>query len=412
MQSNNIDQIYIDDLTGLNNERFLNEKYKEYLECYKNVNFVMIDFKNFKVINDTFGHAVGDDCLIQFAKVLKMYFEDALVIRLHGDEFVVVTHYSELKISNILQKCINQIAFLSLSKVIPVAFKFNAGSTRATEDIDETKEKADSMMYHAKAKGLTYKKFDKKIFERKLKQEKYVNLVDQFILNDNFSYSYRNFFYPNKEESGIIQIYTKNEDGSSIFGGEGYNILRGTSELIKFDSYNVKKLVNLNLPYKKIFISIDYKSLLNGTGFLKNFSYLKKTTNISFDDLILNINLNGISNIKYSVLLERILEFKNIGFQICLDKFDSNIGDILWENNNVDYIKFEKDYWKSAIHNNTLKNVLKYKILMFKEFNIKTIFDFIETKEEHDFLVSITNENVLLSGNYYSSEERYLSNND
>lgn len=46
---------------------------------------------NFKYINDTFGHERGDEILIKFSKLLKKYFEDDIICRWGGDEFIVLT---------------------------------------------------------------------------------------------------------------------------------------------------------------------------------------------------------------------------------------------------------------------------------------------------------------------------------
>ena len=84
-----------DSLTGIFNEEYLKKNYQSYLDKHPDSNFIMIDSEKFKSINDTFGHNVGDDYLRTFAKILENNFKDSLVVRLHGDEFVILTKYSE-----------------------------------------------------------------------------------------------------------------------------------------------------------------------------------------------------------------------------------------------------------------------------------------------------------------------------
>lgn len=53
--------------------------------------FLIMDIDNFKHINDTYGHAVGDSVLKEFGKLLQNYFRDSDIIgRIGGDEFVVL----------------------------------------------------------------------------------------------------------------------------------------------------------------------------------------------------------------------------------------------------------------------------------------------------------------------------------
>ncbi len=53
--------------------------------------FLIMDVDNFKHINDTYGHAVGDSVLKEFGKLLHEYFrEDDIIGRIGGDEFVVL----------------------------------------------------------------------------------------------------------------------------------------------------------------------------------------------------------------------------------------------------------------------------------------------------------------------------------
>lgn len=77
-----------DFLTSLYNRRYLYDVVYQKPEDTDAV-FIYMDLDNFKVINDVYGHQMGDEALIAVAKLLKEHFAEDLVVRLGGDEFIV-----------------------------------------------------------------------------------------------------------------------------------------------------------------------------------------------------------------------------------------------------------------------------------------------------------------------------------
>ena len=81
-----------DDLTGLKNKAALTREINEFLADKSRDEGVMlmIDINNFKVINDTYGHDVGDSVIKQFGAFLNAAFTDRDIVgRFGGDEFIV-----------------------------------------------------------------------------------------------------------------------------------------------------------------------------------------------------------------------------------------------------------------------------------------------------------------------------------
>jgi diguanylate cyclase (GGDEF)-like protein len=86
----------IDELTGLpNRRRFLSEGGRELARARRRSLFVaaaMIDFDDFKGINDNHGHAAGDAVLREFGAIMaKEARAEDLTCRIGGDEFAVLT---------------------------------------------------------------------------------------------------------------------------------------------------------------------------------------------------------------------------------------------------------------------------------------------------------------------------------
>lgn len=77
-----------DYLTGVLDRQFGETRIKEFLQAGDGA-LIIIDLDNFKMVNDTFGHQMGDHVLKQVADVLKAYGNQHTVFRMGGDEFVM-----------------------------------------------------------------------------------------------------------------------------------------------------------------------------------------------------------------------------------------------------------------------------------------------------------------------------------
>lgn len=87
-EQQNIKHANTDFLTGLNNRRSLFD-YLTGLENNSKLSLVMMDLDHFKSVNDTYGHAAGDEALEITSNVLQEVFSDGFIARLGGDEFLV-----------------------------------------------------------------------------------------------------------------------------------------------------------------------------------------------------------------------------------------------------------------------------------------------------------------------------------
>jgi len=91
-------------LTKAYNRRYFDERmflYYNQGEPIKEIAFVMVDLHDFKGINDSFGHANGDDVLVQTTSVLQSCIRESdSVVRLGGDEFLIILTNCDIKAAN------------------------------------------------------------------------------------------------------------------------------------------------------------------------------------------------------------------------------------------------------------------------------------------------------------------------
>ncbi len=102
-----------DDLTGLNNRRgffmLAEQEMKLARRLKKDLLLVFVDLDDFKSINDTHGHQVGDQALAETAEILRTTFRESDVLaRLGGDEFVALAMFSPEETDDIIETRLHQ----------------------------------------------------------------------------------------------------------------------------------------------------------------------------------------------------------------------------------------------------------------------------------------------------------------
>ncbi|MFK7976770.1 MAG: diguanylate cyclase [Halioglobus sp.] len=154
-----------DQLTRLPNRRFYDERIGTALTRAADQNnlaaLLFLDLNNFKNINDTYGHGVGDRLLATVAqRIQNTLRETDLVARLGGDEFAAVLEdvKSPEEVMRIAQKLSEAIEQPFSVRQKPLTFSASIGV--AIYPIDgrqqqELEEKADKAMYLAKKRGIS-----------------------------------------------------------------------------------------------------------------------------------------------------------------------------------------------------------------------------------------------------------------
>ena len=132
----------------------------------KSTYMILFDVDNFKSINDTYGHEIGDKVLVKLVQVLKNNFRnDDYICRIGGDEFVVfMVHTSEKQNDLIAEKIdrINRDLEQTGDGLPPTSISVGITHGSAVDEPDKLFEKTDAAMYDAKRKGKRRYTFAKK----------------------------------------------------------------------------------------------------------------------------------------------------------------------------------------------------------------------------------------------------------
>ncbi|MGE2832902.1 diguanylate cyclase domain-containing protein [Mycobacterium sp. SMC-4] len=113
---------------------------------------LVIDIDGFKAVNDTHGHAIGDDVLIRTARRIRAaVHDDAVVVRWGGEEFLVVERMLASRAEALAERICRAVSAAAGDPRVTVSI--GLACARADADLDDVIAAADSAMYEAKARG-------------------------------------------------------------------------------------------------------------------------------------------------------------------------------------------------------------------------------------------------------------------
>jgi diguanylate cyclase (GGDEF)-like protein len=153
-----------DSLTGLGNHRAFQDEFDRQLAAVRrygtSTSLILIDLDDFKSVNDSAGHAVGDDLLVELSRIVKGGIRRSdRPFRIGGDEFALLlpeTSPEEARVvaRRILSTCLEPRTQTDFTQ----PFSFSAGITGAPSlglDRNELFRQADEALYECKRNGRT-----------------------------------------------------------------------------------------------------------------------------------------------------------------------------------------------------------------------------------------------------------------
>ncbi|WP_352399245.1 diguanylate cyclase [Anaerotignum sp.] len=150
----------LDYLTNIYNRRVLGELVQKVVGSNENkkqpVYFLLADLDHFKLVNDNFGHSMGDKILVRFSELLKEACGDKdMIIRYGGEEFLIILldtdELSAVKVAERIRSCAEKELLLPNHCSITVSIGITEHKT--AEGIDSCLYRVDSALYQAKENG-------------------------------------------------------------------------------------------------------------------------------------------------------------------------------------------------------------------------------------------------------------------
>ncbi|MBA5850416.1 EAL domain-containing protein [Clostridium sp. cel8] len=393
---------YYDELTNLPNWNYLKDEIQKKIDRDYYNRFVLfhIDLNNFKNINDIFGYKYGDKLLKKIGNAIKKIYENkGIVSRKHGNEFMILKPYTNLKNLNIdakeLMDTISGIWKLGENEVlISVSMGVSVYPDDGT-NIVEIMRNADIALNKAKSSGKnSYKFFDKSMYDdilRKSEMEKEIRKAlkyNEFIL----------YYQPQVdiETNEMVSFEALIRWNSSKFGwvmpGEFISLAEETGLIVSIGEWVFKEACIQSTIWKKKGYKFDFISVNVSTVQLKESGFIDMVKRILLET---NVDPKTIEvEITESVVIESlkknckiINELKKMGIRVALDDFGSGYSSLNYlKSIPINTIKIDKTFI-DGICKYDYENIITGEIInLAHRMNLDVIAEGVEEEDQVNFL--------------------------
>ena len=396
---------YHDSLTKLPNRTLFESRIVDILVVAKKeerqVAILFIDLDRFKVINDTLGHHIGDEMLVQLAQRIKAQLDDAtLLARIGGDEFVVVMNVnSHKKEAGILaEKLLSVIREPILIDDYHLNTTASIGIAVFPDDGIERREivkHADSAMYYAKEEGKdTYRFYTKQLsldVQARLNlEQELLHALNKKELTLDFQPQYN--LLTRKVIGAEALLRWKNRTLGVVSPEQFIAIAEETGIIIDIGYFVFEEACKAYMSWKEVGIEIGTISIN-----ISSIQFREEDVFGKFEEIILQtgipahkieIEITEHFIMEYSTTNLTILEnLRNIGCKISIDDFGTGYSSMSYlKRLAIDEIKIDKSFVTDLPYDSHDVEVSKAIIALSKSLGYKIVAEGIETKEQELFL--------------------------
>jgi len=361
-----------------------------------------IDIDNFKVINDTYGHSIGDKIInLVASRLQKNLRAEDTISRIGGDEFVIVIENidQERSVEKIANKILDdfkepiKLQEYLFDVTISIGISLFPNNSHDAEDLIKH---ADTAMYSAKNAGRNQFQFYKnemtsEIFEKIIMKKE----ISDALKNGDFEVYYQAQI--NIKENKIVGLEAlvrwNYRNGRLILPNEFIAYAEETKLILPLGEFVlksacnfIKKLQNMNLAQGAI-VAVNISSI--------------QIKNCDIFDLILNSLKNSNLDAKYlevelteSYIMENteqslltLNKLKDLGIKLAIDDFGTGYSSLSYlKKFPIDKLKIDKSFVNELPNNPKDVAIARTIIALAKGLEMKTIAEGVELQKQKDFL--------------------------
>jgi diguanylate cyclase (GGDEF)-like protein len=408
-----------DSLTGLPNRFLFNDRLeqtiKQALRDNTKIAVLFIDLDHFKGINDSMGHKVGDELLVEVAKRLRNEIRQTdTLARLGGDEFSIVMNQvsnndSIVEITQNLLKIMNtpielrdQSFYVTLS--IGVAVYPDDGDTP-----EELLKNADAAMYHAKDDGRnTYQFYTQAMTEKAFERIAMESSFRDALQKEEFIVHYQPQINAKTESiTGLEALIRWNHPSMGLISPSKFlTFANETGLIVQLDRWVMKTAMTQHAKWYQsglqpgvLALNITLKQLQE-ENFVDSVNNLLEKTGCKAQWLEFEVTENQL--MKDSIAAIEILnQIKKLGISLAIDDFGTGYSSLSQlKRLPINKLKIDQSFIRDLPYDEEDVVISKTIISLAKNMGLSVIAEGVETIEQKEFLLQ--NGCQYIQGFYFS----------
>lgn len=415
-----------DPLTGLANRRLMRDRLKKIISLSQRNRswgaIIMLDLDNFKTLNDTKGHEMGDALLVEVAERLHTTTRECdTVSRLGGDEFIVLlselgenhrqSEAHALTVSEKIRDSLHKPYLLNNGTVIHHGSASIGVTLFFGRALDESTllKRADVAMYEAKERGRNQVCFYSELRQQEINEKSaLITDMQKALKNDEFAL----YFQPQIDRRGnicgaeaLLRWFPENKEPISpalfIPLAESSSLIVPIGEWVLAKACDsLAKLQRHHIP-DQFYLAVNISALqFSDAAFLKNTKQIIKDSGVAASQLKFEITESCL--VKDFEAVNSVLEkLRHLGIRIELDDFGTGYSSLMsLYNLPINGLKIDRSLVSNINSNNSSKALIRATIAMGRAMAMEIIAEGVETLEESNFL---TNEGTDIQQGFYFS---------
>lgn len=417
---------YYDKLTGLANRTLMHDRIESALinarETNTFVGLFFIDLDGFKLINDTFGHATGDQLLVEISKKLKgLIGESDTLARLSGDEFIILKNCCTQDRDSAFQDALaygNQ-----LIDSLDARYQFDIHSVHSSASVgicifpvsiekqtraDQLTSYADMAMFEAKKRGgnQTFL-FERSLIAAAQQRLELIEALNHSEMDDEFQI----YFQAQMDKNGhtlsaetLLRWF--HPELGFVSPGKFIPVAEEGRQIIKIGLWVMHKAFiqakAWNKKFRSIRISINISPIqFHEQSFIELIIGLIKFTQVDPKTITLELT-EGVLIRNSKLALQKIQHLVSLGFEISIDDFGTGYSSLSYlQKLPIHELKIDQSFISHLPGDPDEEAIVESIIQLASTKQLKLVAEGVETEQQAKFLTERAPD-VLLQGFLYS----------